>query len=296
MKNIKEEKGITLIALIMTILVLIILAIVAIGEAKEDNIVGYAQNAVTEYDKAKKEEKDILDIYINQMATYSGNGEVNNQHGEPLKVGDFVKCGEEIGAVLYNDSKEGLQIMSITLREEITLTGIEGFENRINVLNGAIKKYQNDALGAINVRVYGYTFNELKNIELHSERELSKSDGSVLKIKSYGRGSSDVSVEDEHAMIVLNEIYKTNLKIDDYKFWSSAYSWTTDGKIGVNYVDLKNIEQENTPLIEYDTDTNVILAENSITCKILPIFLINQGIKITGGTGSYEDPYVYEYD
>ena len=45
----KNNKGITLIALIITIVVLLILAAVAIGAANESDIVAYAKNAADGY-------------------------------------------------------------------------------------------------------------------------------------------------------------------------------------------------------------------------------------------------------
>ena len=67
MKNLKNNKGITLIALIITIVVLLILAVVAIGQAQDSNIVGYAQNASTKYDEAKGNEIDLLSQYETQI-------------------------------------------------------------------------------------------------------------------------------------------------------------------------------------------------------------------------------------
>ena len=46
-KRIRQEKGITLIALIITIVVLLILAAVAIGTVTNSDIIGYANQAKT---------------------------------------------------------------------------------------------------------------------------------------------------------------------------------------------------------------------------------------------------------
>ena len=63
MKKTKVEKGITLIALIITIIILLILAVVTIGSIKNSNIITYAQNASTNYEKAKNDEEGILAGY-----------------------------------------------------------------------------------------------------------------------------------------------------------------------------------------------------------------------------------------
>ena len=70
-KNIKDDKGITLIALIITIVVLLILAIIAIGEAKESNIVDYAENAVSKYDESKGIENNTIAKYESILSQYS---------------------------------------------------------------------------------------------------------------------------------------------------------------------------------------------------------------------------------
>ena len=56
-KNLKENKGITLIALIITIIVLLILAVVTINAVNEGSIFAHANNAVTKYNAAATEEK-----------------------------------------------------------------------------------------------------------------------------------------------------------------------------------------------------------------------------------------------
>ena len=80
-QNVRESKGITLIALIITIVVLLILAVVAIGAAQDSNIVGYAQNAAGGYDKAKANEVDDLAKYENEIEKYLP-GEKKEDSGE----------------------------------------------------------------------------------------------------------------------------------------------------------------------------------------------------------------------
>ena len=68
----KNSKGITLIALIITIVVLLILAVVAIGQAQETNIVGYAQNAVAQYDNGRNNEISLLEQYEQKIEDIIG--------------------------------------------------------------------------------------------------------------------------------------------------------------------------------------------------------------------------------
>ena len=76
----KVQKGITLIALIITIVVLLILAAVAIANITNDGVLSYAENAAIQYNQAVKNEKDILQGYVDYLNKHnggfgSGNGE-----------------------------------------------------------------------------------------------------------------------------------------------------------------------------------------------------------------------------
>ena len=75
MKKIKEEKGITLVALIITIVVLLILAAVAIGTVKNSDIIGHAQNAAGGYNQAKANELEALAGYEETLNKYVPNEE-----------------------------------------------------------------------------------------------------------------------------------------------------------------------------------------------------------------------------
>ena len=81
MKRTKEHKGITLIALIITIVVLLILAVVAIGQAQETNIVGYAQNAASEYEEGKGIENNTISDMETLLEKYA------NTNKEPGLIG-----------------------------------------------------------------------------------------------------------------------------------------------------------------------------------------------------------------
>ena len=59
-ENLKNKKGITLIALVITIIVLLILAIVTIRIVVNQNIINHANNAVTAYNEAQQNEAEQL--------------------------------------------------------------------------------------------------------------------------------------------------------------------------------------------------------------------------------------------
>lgn len=66
----RQEKGITLVALIITIIVLVILAAVAITTAYQTGIVNYAMNGATGYAQAGLNENRMMNNSINHLDSY----------------------------------------------------------------------------------------------------------------------------------------------------------------------------------------------------------------------------------
>ncbi len=70
----KENKGITLVALIITIIVLLILAVVTINAVNEGSLFAHANNAATAYSQRAEEENSIISSYIGKIEKI-GKGE-----------------------------------------------------------------------------------------------------------------------------------------------------------------------------------------------------------------------------
>ncbi len=127
MKNLKENKGITLVALIITIIVLMILAIVTIAAVNEGSLFLHANNAATAYDRAAGTENAIVSNYISEIGKHVVNNSDSNSNSNPntqseVNVGDLIGTyypNNEIG----NNSSEGL----ITFTEtKVYYMGLEG--------------------------------------------------------------------------------------------------------------------------------------------------------------------------
>lgn len=128
MKKIKEEKGITLVALIITIVVLLILAMVAIGTLQESNIIGHAQNAVGSFNQAKVNEIDLL-------AQYEKEIEDNLPKQEETVWGyiENVSTGEKI--LCYIGEEKEVKVTSNKFKvEEIEPTGSGFAFNRKGII------------------------------------------------------------------------------------------------------------------------------------------------------------------
>ena len=79
--NLKEQKGITLIALIITIIVLLILAVVTISTVNEGSIFAHANNAATRYSQEAERENRLLS---NLLGILPGEGMQDNPPDEPV--------------------------------------------------------------------------------------------------------------------------------------------------------------------------------------------------------------------
>lgn len=66
----KQQKGITLIALVITIIVLLILAIVSISLVWQDGIINHAKNGVNAYSEAQVNEQAQIDAANTAMGQY----------------------------------------------------------------------------------------------------------------------------------------------------------------------------------------------------------------------------------
>ena len=71
-RYIKEDKGITLVALIISIIVLLILATVSISLVINNGILDKAKSAVDKYSDGENEEQIKLAYQEYQMAKYTG--------------------------------------------------------------------------------------------------------------------------------------------------------------------------------------------------------------------------------
>ena len=120
MKEIKQQKAITLIALIITIIILLILAIVTIGSMKNSNIITYAQNASTDYSTKKDEEKGIISGYetLIENNLYNGSKVTYIVEGVPVPTGfkHIEETKKDTGLVIENET-EGSQFVWVPVPE-----------------------------------------------------------------------------------------------------------------------------------------------------------------------------------
>ena len=110
----------------MTIVVLLILAAVAIGTVRDSDIIGYAQNAATDYNAKQEEEKGLIEGYETLLGEQMGIGPWKVQEDGTIKNGKTEET-KKIGDTLTND-----EVLAATGGTKSSYTGtwtILGVEN-----------------------------------------------------------------------------------------------------------------------------------------------------------------------
>ena len=80
-RKVKQEKGITLVALIITIIVLLILAVVTIAAVSGNGIINHAENARDSYKTAQNNEASMLSTYETYLNTQTSKSASNTNNG-----------------------------------------------------------------------------------------------------------------------------------------------------------------------------------------------------------------------
>ena len=73
----KKQRGITLVALLITIVVLVILAGISIASIQNNNIIGQADSAATQFKEEQKSENTFIASYDSILEKYNNNNNKN---------------------------------------------------------------------------------------------------------------------------------------------------------------------------------------------------------------------------
>ena len=165
-ENIKQTKGITLIALVITIIILLILATVTIRAIQGDKIIKHAEDAASKYSKAQENEQEELlkAEYEMEKAQGTTTGTLTDyildKKYPGVKIGDKVNYDEGTGysttvkssksgytddqtfktddlnwRVLGINTKGELELISDNPTSDLYLQGETGYLNAEEVLN-----------------------------------------------------------------------------------------------------------------------------------------------------------------
>jgi len=109
MKELKNQRGITLIALIITIILLLILAVVTISAVNEGSLFAHANNASTKYKAESEIENGVIDSLISKVPDEKkGEININDEWKYNEKTGKYEK-----GELSYGDTIPNSEVLKI---------------------------------------------------------------------------------------------------------------------------------------------------------------------------------------
>ena len=192
MRKLKQNKGITLVALILTIVILLILAVVTIRSIQGEGIIAKAIGAREKYEGAADEEQGILDKYLQDMEGISSGttqGGSSSEDGENIEEWDKSATSEscfEWGSdtpgedgynmiVGYNDNLK--EYSNIKIPSRCMEIKYQAFLNCNNLENLFIPSTVRDIYGGAGTFEGCYN---IKNIEVSPDNQNYSSDNGVL--------------------------------------------------------------------------------------------------------------------
>ena len=311
LKNtILKEKGITLIALVITIVVLIILAGVAINLTLSQNgIFNKATKARDDYQQAATNEQVALNEVTQYIEETTGNGgseAPGNSELRKLKTGDYIKYntgvtsvgenGVVICRVLYDSTSEyGVQIITdknitnVTLGGKDWATGRDSYNNAIATLNNEAGKYLNKAY-ATDARCVGSVPTNQNGTFINKNSENA---GPVtLEFISSAEGANNMKDTDTNYETDKAQLESLNISTTGkYYCLASRYVFSDPSAcvFCVNYV-FSDGEWDSECLCRVQSDGSTY--GYSETYGLRPCFSLKSDIKITGGNGTSDEPYI----
>lgn len=138
-ENLKNQKGITLIALIITIIVLLILTMVSIKLIWDGGIIAHSNNAVNAYDKAQINELEKMNIVEDYLTQFGQGGKTENNREElwnliksraenpeyndgffivGISGSDFSESGYIIGVGIFKDADNNVDNIQLYMTKE----------------------------------------------------------------------------------------------------------------------------------------------------------------------------------
>lgn len=250
-KKIKEERGITLIALVVTIIILLILAGVAINMALGDNgLFKRSREAVNTWKRAEEDEQSVLGEIDSFLGDNIDNSKVKVEYNKrPMKIREDIICAINIDFTVtpkmdieikteeeYNASlrelvigKRDEELESIldtllqsnqefsttpTLKDlykSLGVTDLIGLANKSNIDEHAI---ENNGVNTIQEAVIAEVINSLINRNNEAIPFYQEKEGSLFKIGYNITPLNENIVRSGAPFVVLeNGTYKFNVKI-----------------------------------------------------------------------------------
>ena len=290
-----KQEGITLVALVITIIILIILATVAISFAFGSNgLINRAEDSRDMYvnDTAYTEESIVnVESYINEILIGEGEEKVLATKVDELKEGDYVyyEDGTNITrkcVVLYDQSSGfGTQIITMETVEEIICEGrllgaLNMYNDLINILNNATDKFLNEQF-AISSRCVG---------SIPDNPNLDEAPTYSLKIGNY---FEDVKLGDQNYKMDYIQLKKLGIyNIGKSYLFASRNSDASSLEDYAFYI--HKVHEGDFIYVFTGKDLSYGSYTHNILGDLRPCFTLKPDLKIIGGDGEKDEPYILE--
>ena len=300
----RNQKGITLVALVVTIIILIILAGVSINMVVGNNgIITQAQRVARETANVTIASEEQMNALVEEMNEYMSE---NNMETiipvSKLEAGNYIKYDtgvEGVGVitcrVLYPANFQyGLQIISDKSVETITLGGStfeEGrisYNNAIETLNNAAEKYRN-AEYATDVRCVGSMPTVENGVFINKNSETAGP--TTLPFLFNGSTSIDCKGEDTNYTTDQEQMQDLEILMTGQSYWLASRNVHSNSS-SICYFNVRAVFS--TTGLNADCLCRVYTGEPSSiglspAYGLRPCILLKTDIKLTGGDGKTEE-------
>lgn len=278
----KYSKGITLVALVVTIIVLLILAGVTITVLfSDDGIIRKAQDAANSTNAAVEDElQGITNLgeQMNSILEGINPGEIELPIEEALTEGKYVEYIDRSGepllcAVLYgpenaNYENYGIQIVSMSTTADVALTGMNSYNNSIEELNSKADDY-------------------IITKYVASAR-------SVGTIPDSPSTTENVNNADTNYETDWNQMTKLGISNINQNYWMPSRVYSTGSNTSSYSLRIVDANGNLTTSRLYYSNSNPGMDSYASTQinGLRPVFTLSEGLKVRGGAGTEEDPYI----
>ena len=256
MKKIRQEKGITLVALIITIIILLIIATVTIMSLDgEDGIIGKSKQAKTDYEEEQEKEKGIFAKFESMLAgEESSEGETSEDNGEndsssdnlgdnsseeeqnpniasyieggvPIPVGFKYITGEKDTGVVVQNEADGSEFVWVPVMTTIAPYGLgaTGFmEPYVSI--GPVGRDDLPTYLNIMNNILGTTYTNSDEFLITLQNDFNAMADSVNKNKGFYVGRYETSLYERKARSVKGELSAT-AEESSANTWYGLYSY-----------------------------------------------------------------------
>lgn len=274
-------------------IILIIVAIVIANKINTNNIVETSNNNTNkeEYTTLLKDVAKIGDYvdYEPIEENFTMSSEETGESDKSFQTSDY-KNGWKI---IYNDTDNGLQIISSRgITSSFSLSGKFGYNNAVDTLNNFCNHYANNKDFAVSGRCLGSNPKETKD---NSTTEEHFSAGAMKLADEYYK--TDIEILKQNSS--LHSLGENTILASRYKgeqgglFKYCLRSIDSNGNLKEDSMNLcftaKTLETEQGVKQFYSMDTNT---GYSITGYTRAVITLKQDVKVKGGDGTKDNPYI----